>query len=307
MTVLTISPHPDDIEFIMAGTLLLLKKAGCDIHLVNITNGCGGSTTLRPEEIARIRWQESLRSAEILGAMLHPCLVDDLEIFYTQDFIRRVTALVRQVKPDIVLTASLEDYMDDHMNAAKLAVTATFLRGVGNYRSIPDENPVLEERNAVPRDSGRTHRHDAQANKAGALRGCHERDRCKGKDACLPRESEGMARQDAGHGFLLENNAGYDANPRNDVRRGHPIRRGMAAPRARRIHAKGLQSPCRHTSGILPSCPTGAGVVCGDSRADRRHPPQLQVIRLPVIILTASLSGVSLPGWRLYAAFSERW
>ena len=145
MTVLAISCHPDDMEFMMGGTLLLLKKAGCDIHIINIANGCAGSMTLRPEEIAAVRWQEAKRSAQILGAVLHECLVDDLEVFYTQDLIRRVTALVRQVKPDMVLTLSMEDYMDDHMNAAKLAVTATFLRGVGNYRSIPDEPPVLED------------------------------------------------------------------------------------------------------------------------------------------------------------------
>ena len=145
MTVLAISCHPDDIEFTMGGTLLQLKKAGCDIHLINIANGSAGSTTLRPPEIAAVRRQEAMRSAELLGAVFHESLVDDLEVFYTQELIRRVTALVRQVKPDIVLTLSLEDYMDDHMNTAKIAVTATFLRGVGNYRSIPDAPAVLED------------------------------------------------------------------------------------------------------------------------------------------------------------------
>jgi N-acetylglucosamine malate deacetylase 1 len=145
MTVLAISAHPDDIEFMMAGTLLLLKKAGCAIHLLNIANGCDGSMTLPPQKIAAVRWQEALASARLLGAELHECLVDDLEIFYTQELIRRVTAVVRRVKPDIVLTLSLEDYMEDHMNAARLAVTATFLRGVPNYRSVPDREAVLED------------------------------------------------------------------------------------------------------------------------------------------------------------------
>jgi N-acetylglucosamine malate deacetylase 1 len=145
MTVLAISAHPDDIEFTMAGTLLLLKKAGCDIHLINIANGCDGSLTLPPAAIAAVRWQEAQASARIMGAVLHECLVDDLEIFYTQELIRRVTAVVRTVKPDMVLTLSLEDYMEDHMNAARLAVTATFLRGVPNYRSVPDAEAVLED------------------------------------------------------------------------------------------------------------------------------------------------------------------
>ena len=118
------------MEMMMSGTLLLLKQAGCVIHTINVANGCVGSTELRPAEIAAIRWKEAQASARLLGSIHHECLVDDLEVFYTQDLIRRVLALVRQVKPDIVLTQSMEDYMDDHMNTAKVAVTATFSRNI---------------------------------------------------------------------------------------------------------------------------------------------------------------------------------
>ncbi len=145
MTVLAISCHPDDIEFGMMGTLILVKRAGCDVHLINIANGSVGSADLPPREIAAVRWREASRSAELLGATLHECLVDDLEVFYTQDLIRRITGLVRQVKPDIVFTLSMEDYMEDHMNAARLAVSGTFLRNVPNYRSIPELPAVFED------------------------------------------------------------------------------------------------------------------------------------------------------------------
>ncbi len=129
----------------MSGTLLLLKQAGCVIHTINVANGCAGSADLRPQEITAVRWKEAQASASLHGFILHESLVDDLEVFYTPDLIRRVTALVRQVKPDLVFTQSLEDYMDDHMNAAKVAVTATFSRNIANYRSIPDEPAVFEE------------------------------------------------------------------------------------------------------------------------------------------------------------------
>lgn len=145
MTVLAVACHPDDMEFMMGGTLLLLKQAGCTLHYLNIANGCAGSATLGPAGIAAVRRAEAMKAAEVLGAVYHESMADDLDVFYCQDLIRRVTALVREVKPDIVLTMSLEDYMEDHMNAGRIAVTATFLRGVGNYRSIPDRPPVLED------------------------------------------------------------------------------------------------------------------------------------------------------------------
>ena len=42
-TAIAIAAHPDDIEFYMAGTLLLLKRAGYEIHYMNVANGNCGS------------------------------------------------------------------------------------------------------------------------------------------------------------------------------------------------------------------------------------------------------------------------
>jgi LmbE family N-acetylglucosaminyl deacetylase len=129
----------------MGGTLLLLKQAGCVVHTINVANGSVGSADLRPSELVQIRRREAEASAKLLSSVLHESLADDMEVFYTQELIRRVTALVRQVKPDLVLTQSLEDYMEDHMNTARIAVTATFARGMPSFRSVPDEPAVFED------------------------------------------------------------------------------------------------------------------------------------------------------------------
>ena len=52
MIVLAAAAHPDDIEFMMAGTLLRLGDAGCEVHLWTLANGCCGSNTLGREETA---------------------------------------------------------------------------------------------------------------------------------------------------------------------------------------------------------------------------------------------------------------
>jgi N-acetylglucosamine malate deacetylase 1 len=145
MTVLAICCHPDDMEMMMGGTLLLLKRGGCEVHAINLANGSVGSVDKKPQEIAVIRRAEARASAALGGFVLHDSFVDDLEVFYTQDLIKRVTALVRRTKPDLVLTQSLEDYMEDHMNTARVAVTATFSRSIPSFRSIPDEDPVFED------------------------------------------------------------------------------------------------------------------------------------------------------------------
>ncbi|MEO8269951.1 MAG: PIG-L family deacetylase [Aureliella sp.] len=38
-SVLAIAAHPDDIEFVMAGTLLQLSQRGWQVHYFNIANG----------------------------------------------------------------------------------------------------------------------------------------------------------------------------------------------------------------------------------------------------------------------------
>ena len=58
LTAFAIVAHPDDVEFMMAGTLLLLKDAGVDIHLWNLCNGCYGSMVYRYDDIKRIRWEK---------------------------------------------------------------------------------------------------------------------------------------------------------------------------------------------------------------------------------------------------------
>ncbi len=145
MVIFAIGSHPDDIEFMMGGTLLLLKDSGHELHYMNIANGSCGTEVHPKEEIIRIRREESIRAASSIGAVYHESIVDDLAVFYTQDLISRVAAVIREVKPDLVLTLSLRDYMEDHMNAARIATTALFVRTMRNYDTNPPRPPILKD------------------------------------------------------------------------------------------------------------------------------------------------------------------
>jgi LmbE family N-acetylglucosaminyl deacetylase len=141
-TAIAIAAHPDDIELMMAGTLLLLKKAGYEIHYINLSSGNVGTTEYDSDTIKNIRLKEAQRSAEILGAHFHPPFCDDLEIFYDEKTLRQLTAVVREVRPKIVLTHSPSDYMEDHSNTCRLAITACFARGMPNFNSLPSVEPA---------------------------------------------------------------------------------------------------------------------------------------------------------------------
>lgn len=142
-SALAIAAHPDDIEFVMAGTLLQLKDAGWDIHYLNVSSGNMGSTVMTAAETARVRRKEAQIAAKTLGAKWYAPLCDDMLVFYTEQNIRRISAVIRAAKPTVVLTHALADYMEDHMITARLAVTAAFTRGIPNFRSLPQRAPDM--------------------------------------------------------------------------------------------------------------------------------------------------------------------
>lgn len=134
--------HPDDIEFMMAGTLLLLRDAGYEIHYMTVANGNCGSVVMDAATTARTRRAEAMAACARAGAVYHEPICDDLEIFYERSSLRRMAAVMREVAPEILLTHPPQDYMEDHMNAGRLAVTAAFARGMPNYPVEPPRPPV---------------------------------------------------------------------------------------------------------------------------------------------------------------------
>ena len=140
---IAIGAHPDDIEFYMAGTLLQLKKKGFETHYLTIASGNCGSVQYNSAATRSIRNTESRAAAKILGAEFHPSLCDDLEILYDLRLLRELAAVVREVKPGIILTHSPQDYMEDHMNTSRLVVTAAFTHGMPNFKTTPSQ-PTAE-------------------------------------------------------------------------------------------------------------------------------------------------------------------
>lgn len=137
MVALAVGCHPDDIEFGMAGTLLLLKRAGMETHLCNLANGCHGTAVYNKEDAIRVRALEAQEAAKLAGATWHPSLFDDLGVYYDPPSLAKVTALIRKVQPDIVLTHPRFDYMEDHEYVSRLVCSAAFNRCMPNYVSDP--------------------------------------------------------------------------------------------------------------------------------------------------------------------------
>ncbi len=131
--ILAIHAHPDDCEILAGGTLALLSAEGHAITICTLTPGDCGAVNQPPEVIARIRRAEAKAAADLLGADYVCAGFRDLNVFSDNPSRRRVCAVLRAARPNIVLTASPVDYMCDHEAASELVRDACFGSPAPNY------------------------------------------------------------------------------------------------------------------------------------------------------------------------------
>jgi LmbE family N-acetylglucosaminyl deacetylase len=132
-TIVAIHAHPDDIEFLAAGTLAGLSRRGIRVILATMTAGDCGTVAQDAEEISQIRVREAASSAALVGARYYCLGFKDMAIFSDDPSRRRITEFLRAIRPTIVITSSPEDYMADHEATAILVRDACFAAALPNY------------------------------------------------------------------------------------------------------------------------------------------------------------------------------
>jgi LmbE family N-acetylglucosaminyl deacetylase len=152
MIALAMAAHPDDIEFMMGGTLLFAAaRRRRDPRCATSRTDATVRRSTGREEAARVRALEAQASARVAGAVWHPSLFDDTQLFYDSVSLAKVTAVVREVRPDILLTTSRYDYMEDHEYAARLACSAAFNRCLPAYVTDPLCRPATSRSRCTTR------------------------------------------------------------------------------------------------------------------------------------------------------------
>ncbi|HLF33612.1 MAG TPA: PIG-L family deacetylase [Cyclobacteriaceae bacterium] len=136
--VLGIFAHPDDAEFMCAGTLALLKDSGWTVHIATMARGDKGTVELTREEISMVRKAEAVKAAGILDGIYHCLEFDDAFIFYDRESINKTTTLIRKIRPSLVFTSSPTDYMMDHEITSHIVQTACFCSGIKNMELTED-------------------------------------------------------------------------------------------------------------------------------------------------------------------------
>jgi LmbE family N-acetylglucosaminyl deacetylase len=107
-SAMVIVAHPDDAEFTMAGTIAGWAGAGCRVIYVLCTDGNAGSHEpgMTRERLAQIRREEQRAACDTLGVSNVVFLgYDDGQLQPTLELRRDLVGLIRQHKPEVILTS----------------------------------------------------------------------------------------------------------------------------------------------------------------------------------------------------------
>jgi len=145
--MMVITPHPDDAEFGVAGTVARWTGEGKDVIYVVCTNGDKGTNdpNVKLDELAKIREKEQLAAAKLLGVrevifLRHP----DQGLEDTSEFRKEIVRLIRTYKPETVVTADpYRRYIwhRDHRITGQVTLDAVFpyARDFHSYPDLLDE------------------------------------------------------------------------------------------------------------------------------------------------------------------------
>ncbi len=145
--VMVVTPHPDDAEFGVAGSVVRWVREGKDVVYVVCTNGDKGTSDskLKPAELAKIREEEQLAAAKLLGVrevifLRHP----DQSLEDNHEFRKELVRLIRMYRPETVVTADpYRRYIwhRDHRIAARVTLDAIFpyARDIHAYPDLLEE------------------------------------------------------------------------------------------------------------------------------------------------------------------------
>jgi LmbE family N-acetylglucosaminyl deacetylase len=145
--VMVVTPHPDDAEYGVAGTVVRWVSQGREIVYVVCTNGDKGTSdaSVKPEELARTREEEQVAAANLLGVrevifLRHP----DQGLEDTPEFRKEIVRLIRRYRPETVVTADpYRRYLwhRDHRMTGQVTLDAIFpyARDIFSYPDLTKE------------------------------------------------------------------------------------------------------------------------------------------------------------------------
>ena len=127
MRVMFVGAHPDDADYEFGATATKLVRAGAKVAFVSVCNGNKGHQTMDSDALARRRYGETQASAKVYGIEKYIVVgAPDCELEPTVEMRKRITRIIREFAPHMVVTHRPCDYHADHRATGQLVQDASY-------------------------------------------------------------------------------------------------------------------------------------------------------------------------------------
>jgi N-acetylglucosamine malate deacetylase 1 len=143
LRILVIGAHPDDPDITCGGSAALWSRAGHVVKFLSLTNGDTGHHAIGGIELARRRHAEAQASARACGIAEYQIIDQHCgELEATLANRKTVIRIMREFRPDLIITHRPYDYHPDHRATSTLVMDASYIVTVPNMLSLTD---ILEK------------------------------------------------------------------------------------------------------------------------------------------------------------------
>jgi LmbE family N-acetylglucosaminyl deacetylase len=146
-SILCVQPHPDDNEVGAGATIAKLAKNGCRVTYLTVTDGRIGTMdpAQSPESVAEVRKAEIDAAAKILGVSGMISLgYADASYIDEKELTQRIVSVIREVKPEFVMTADPflpYEAHPDHRRVGMAAAEACLFSMFPHFHSFGETCP----------------------------------------------------------------------------------------------------------------------------------------------------------------------
>lgn len=146
LRVLAFGAHPVDCDLKVGGMAIVYARRGHTVKFVSVTNGDTGHHTMGGGPLARRRYEEAQRAAQIAGIEYEILDIHNGQLLPTLENRWWLVRIIRNFRPDLVLTHRPNDYHPDHRYTAQLVHDAAYTVMIPNVEALTPHlryNPVV--------------------------------------------------------------------------------------------------------------------------------------------------------------------
>jgi LmbE family N-acetylglucosaminyl deacetylase len=125
LNILALSPHADDVEIAMGGTIAKYVDEGHNVTIITAILPKENADGKIDDFMSKNRIEEQENSAKILGAKVDILDLDPYDFFFNRKYIKMFDEKINKYKPDLIFSCWEHDTHQDHKNLSDILFAVT--------------------------------------------------------------------------------------------------------------------------------------------------------------------------------------